>query len=95
MSHFCFYLLYRRCYIQFIRKVNDKKGVEGQEETKKAFDFMLSYVGLSYLYAFGMISDVYPVMFCSRLFLILFVGHLNNKIFSCLGNSGQIWETLD
>ncbi|RXH89167.1 hypothetical protein DVH24_031524 [Malus domestica] len=35
----------RRCYIRFIRKVNDKKGVEGQEETRKAFDFMLSYVG--------------------------------------------------
>ncbi|XP_021822483.1 cleavage stimulation factor subunit 77 isoform X3 [Prunus avium] len=34
-----------RCYIRFIRKVNDKKGVEGQEETRKAFDFMLSYVG--------------------------------------------------
>ncbi|XP_022746882.1 cleavage stimulation factor subunit 77 isoform X2 [Durio zibethinus] len=33
-----------RCYIRFIRKVNDKKGVEGQEETRKAFDFMLSYV---------------------------------------------------
>jgi cleavage stimulation factor subunit 3 len=34
-----------RCYIRFIRKVNDKKGVEGQEETRKAFDFMLNYVG--------------------------------------------------
>ncbi|KAL7206663.1 hypothetical protein ACSBR2_019389 [Camellia fascicularis] len=34
-----------RCYIRFIRKVNEKKGVEGQEETRKAFDFMLSYVG--------------------------------------------------
>uniref|UniRef100_A0A2P2JZW6 Cleavage stimulation factor subunit 77 isoform X1 n=2 Tax=Rhizophora mucronata TaxID=61149 RepID=A0A2P2JZW6_RHIMU len=34
-----------RCYIRFIRKVNDKKGLEGQEETRKAFDFMLSYVG--------------------------------------------------
>ncbi|CAI8584417.1 unnamed protein product [Vicia faba] len=34
-----------RCYIRFIRKVNDKKGTEGQEETKKAFDFMLNYVG--------------------------------------------------
>lgn len=34
-----------RCYIKFIRNVNDKKGVEGQEETRKAFDFMLSYVG--------------------------------------------------
>ncbi|KAL3843930.1 hypothetical protein ACJIZ3_001333 [Penstemon smallii] len=34
-----------RCYIRFIRKINDKKGIEGQEETKKAFDFMLNYVG--------------------------------------------------
>lgn len=37
----------RRCYIRFIRKVNDKKGIEGQEETRKAFDFMLTYVGMS------------------------------------------------
>ncbi|CAL0317401.1 unnamed protein product [Lupinus luteus] len=34
-----------RCYIRFIRKANDKKGVESQEETKKAFEFMLNYVG--------------------------------------------------
>ncbi|KAJ4966109.1 hypothetical protein NE237_017958 [Protea cynaroides] len=34
-----------RCYIRFIRKVNEKKGAEGQEETRKAFDFMLNYVG--------------------------------------------------
>ncbi|CAI0400056.1 unnamed protein product [Linum tenue] len=34
-----------RCYIRFIRKVNEKKGAEGQEETRKAFDFMLSHVG--------------------------------------------------
>ncbi|KAB1200091.1 Cleavage stimulation factor subunit 3 [Morella rubra] len=34
-----------RCYIRFIRKVNEKKGLEGQEETRKAFDFMLSYIG--------------------------------------------------
>ncbi|XP_012568164.1 cleavage stimulation factor subunit 77 isoform X2 [Cicer arietinum] len=34
-----------RSYIRFIRKVNDKKGTEGQEETRKAFDFMLNYVG--------------------------------------------------
>lgn len=38
-------LLYRRCYIRFIRKINEKKGIEGQEETKKAFEFMLNYVG--------------------------------------------------
>ncbi|KAK7266964.1 hypothetical protein RIF29_19626 [Crotalaria pallida] len=34
-----------RCYIRFIRKSNDKKGIEGQEETKKAFEFMLNYIG--------------------------------------------------
>ncbi|KAL1224078.1 Cleavage stimulation factor subunit 77 [Cardamine amara subsp. amara] len=34
-----------QCYIRFIRKVYDKKGAEGQEETKKAFDFMLNYIG--------------------------------------------------
>ncbi|KAK9671320.1 hypothetical protein RND81_12G021600 [Saponaria officinalis] len=34
-----------KCYIRFIKKVNEKKGFEGQEETRKAFDFMLNYVG--------------------------------------------------
>lgn len=34
-----------RCYIRFIKKVNEKKGFDGQEETRKAFDFMLNYVG--------------------------------------------------
>ncbi|KAL6502516.1 hypothetical protein OROHE_024521 [Orobanche hederae] len=34
-----------RCYIRFIRKINDTKGMEGQEETKKAYEFMLNYVG--------------------------------------------------
>ncbi|KAG9454983.1 hypothetical protein H6P81_007887 [Aristolochia fimbriata] len=34
-----------RCYIRFIRKTNEKKGAEGLEETKKAFEFMLNYVG--------------------------------------------------
>ncbi|CAN1266645.1 Cleavage stimulation factor subunit 77 [Linum perenne] len=41
----CFQVPLWRCYIRFIRKVNDKKGAEGQEETRKAFDFMLSHVG--------------------------------------------------
>ncbi|XP_020535637.1 cleavage stimulation factor subunit 77 isoform X3 [Jatropha curcas] len=41
----CLHVPLWRCYIRFIRKVNDKKGVEGQEETRKAFDFMLGYVG--------------------------------------------------
>ena len=35
----------RRCYINFIRRINDKRGSEGLDETKKAFDFMLNYVG--------------------------------------------------
>lgn len=35
-----------RCYIHFIRKVNEKRGAEGQEEIRKAFDFMLGYVGV-------------------------------------------------
>ncbi|KAI3870583.1 hypothetical protein MKX03_022776 [Papaver bracteatum] len=34
-----------RSYIRLIRKLNDKKGAEGQEETKKAFEFMLNYLG--------------------------------------------------
>ncbi|XP_027112409.1 cleavage stimulation factor subunit 77-like [Coffea arabica] len=41
----CLHIPLWRCYIRFIRKVNDKKGIEGQEETRKAFDFMLNYVG--------------------------------------------------
>lgn len=35
----------RHCYINFIRRINDKRGAEGLDETKKAFDFMLNYVG--------------------------------------------------
>lgn len=35
-----------RCYIKFVRKANEKKGAEGQEETRKAYDFMLNYVGV-------------------------------------------------
>ncbi|XP_048138180.1 cleavage stimulation factor subunit 77 isoform X2 [Rhodamnia argentea] len=41
----CLHVPLWRCYIRFIRKVNEKKGAEGHEETRKAFDFMLSYVG--------------------------------------------------
>ncbi|KAI4341639.1 hypothetical protein MLD38_026337 [Melastoma candidum] len=41
----CLHIPLWRCYIRFVRKVNEKKGVEGQEETRKAFEFMLSYVG--------------------------------------------------
>ncbi|XP_042375309.1 cleavage stimulation factor subunit 77-like isoform X1 [Zingiber officinale] len=41
----CLQISLWRCYINFIRKVNEKKGTEGLEETRKAFDFMLNYVG--------------------------------------------------
>ncbi|PKA61851.1 hypothetical protein AXF42_Ash008683 [Apostasia shenzhenica] len=41
----CLHISLWRCYIRFIRKVNEKKGSEGLEETRKAFDFMLGYVG--------------------------------------------------
>lgn len=41
----CLQISLWRCYISFIKKVNEKKGLEGVEETKKAFDFMLNYVG--------------------------------------------------
>ncbi|KAH7677452.1 mRNA cleavage and polyadenylation factor I complex subunit RNA14 protein [Dioscorea alata] len=41
----CLQITLWQCYIRFIRKVNEKKGAEGLEETRKAFDFMLSYVG--------------------------------------------------
>ncbi|MCO5608015.1 hypothetical protein L7F22_062218 [Adiantum nelumboides] len=35
-----------RCYIRFIRKVNENRGAEGRDETKKAFDFMLGHIGM-------------------------------------------------
>lgn len=41
----CYHVPLWRCYIRFIRTANEKKGVEGLEETRKAFDFMISYVG--------------------------------------------------
>ncbi|KAK1358777.1 Cleavage stimulation factor subunit 3 [Heracleum sosnowskyi] len=41
----CLQISLWRCYIRFIRKANDKKGIEGQEETRKAYDFMLNCVG--------------------------------------------------
>ncbi|XP_022154467.1 cleavage stimulation factor subunit 77 isoform X2 [Momordica charantia] len=42
----CLHIPLWRCYIRFIKKVNERKGMEGQEETRKAFDFMLSYLGV-------------------------------------------------
>ncbi|CAO2175091.1 unnamed protein product [Urochloa humidicola] len=41
----CLHINLWRCYINFIRRINDKRGSEGIDETKKAFDFMLNYVG--------------------------------------------------
>ncbi|KAG6780888.1 hypothetical protein POTOM_013767 [Populus tomentosa] len=41
----CLHVPLWRCYIRFIRKVNEKKGADGQDEIRKAFDFMLGYVG--------------------------------------------------
>ncbi|KAL3702271.1 hypothetical protein R1sor_020293 [Riccia sorocarpa] len=34
-----------RCYIRFMRKVNDNRGNEGREEMKKAYEFMLNHLG--------------------------------------------------
>ncbi|RLN22656.1 cleavage stimulation factor subunit 77 [Panicum miliaceum] len=41
----CLHISLWRCYINFIRRINDRRGSEGLDETKKAFDFMLNYVG--------------------------------------------------
>ncbi|XP_078152470.1 tetratricopeptide repeat (TPR)-like superfamily protein isoform X1 [Carex rostrata] len=41
----CLHINLWRSYILFIRKVNEKKGSEGLEETRKAFDYMLHQVG--------------------------------------------------
>ncbi|KAG6782608.1 hypothetical protein POTOM_012018 [Populus tomentosa] len=41
----CLHVPLWRCYIRFIKKVNEKKGADGQDEIRKAFDFMLGYVG--------------------------------------------------
>ncbi|KAF9587677.1 hypothetical protein IFM89_004509 [Coptis chinensis] len=41
----CLHISLWRCYIRFIRKINENTAAEGQEETRKAFDFMLNYVG--------------------------------------------------
>ncbi|KAH7425316.1 hypothetical protein KP509_11G049100 [Ceratopteris richardii] len=42
----CLHVELWRCYIRFIRKVNENRGVEGRDETKKAFDFMLGHIGM-------------------------------------------------
>lgn len=41
----CLHVGLWRCYIRFIGKVNENKGVEGREETKKAFEYMLTQIG--------------------------------------------------
>lgn len=42
----CLHVDLWRCYIRFIRKVNESRGAEGRDETKKAFDFMLGHIGM-------------------------------------------------
>ncbi|CAO2199664.1 unnamed protein product [Urochloa humidicola] len=41
----CLHINLWHCYINFIRRTNDKRGSKGLDETKRAFDFMLNYVG--------------------------------------------------
>lgn len=41
----CLHVGLWRCYIRFISRVNENKGVEGRDETKKAFEFMLYHIG--------------------------------------------------
>ncbi|PON67939.1 HAT (Half-A-TPR) repeat [Parasponia andersonii] len=65
----CFQVPLWRCYIRFIRKANDKKGLDGQDETKKAFDFMLSYVGVSYHSTLMDVIDVYTVLLWIGLYI--------------------------
>ncbi|GJW15228.1 hypothetical protein Tco_0019361 [Tanacetum coccineum] len=50
-----------RCYINFIRKASEKKEPEGQEETRKAYDFMLSYVGSDIAFSTIMCGPVQDV----------------------------------
>ena len=59
--------VFRRCYIRFIKKANEKKGFEGQEETRKAFEFMLNYVGkftllANYIFESPLMLDIYFVL---------------------------------
>ncbi|KAL9268009.1 Cleavage stimulation factor subunit 77-like protein [Drosera capensis] len=42
----CLHIPLWRCYIHFISKVNEKKGTEGVDETRKAFEFMINHVGV-------------------------------------------------
>lgn len=41
----CLHVGLWRCYIRFISRVNENKGVEGRDETRKAFEFMLYHIG--------------------------------------------------
>lgn len=54
------YWFCRRCYIRFIKMANESKGLEGQEETRKAFDFMLNYVGVCSLLSLS--GFLFPVI---------------------------------
>eukprot|EP00250_Pteridium_aquilinum_P018697 c24170_g1_i1 orf=244-2802(-) len=42
----CLHVDLWRCYIRFIRKVNESRGADGRAETRKAFDFMLGHIGM-------------------------------------------------
>ncbi|EFJ31023.1 hypothetical protein SELMODRAFT_270661 [Selaginella moellendorffii] len=42
----CFHLELWKCYIKFIRRVNEQKGPESKEETRKAFEFTVGHVGM-------------------------------------------------
>jgi cleavage stimulation factor subunit 3 len=53
-----------QCYIRFIRKVYDKKGAEGQEETTKAFEFMLNYIGIASLPQFWLYFVCFSFQSC-------------------------------
>lgn len=41
----CLHIPLWLCYIRFIKRVNANKGFQGQEETRKAYDFMINYIG--------------------------------------------------
>jgi hypothetical protein len=94
----------RRCYIRFIRKVNEKKGADGQDEIRKAFDFMLGYVGvlspsislivqlivfLPYLYVHAHINLTKRNKFCTSMHIIFSALSFRAIVFSL--TSAMFW----